>query len=113
MTLPFEEFEALLTRQLEELAQTEGSAKEASKTVELDQSSVGRLSRMDALQSQAMSLETNRRRATQIKRMRAALAKLAEGDYGLCDDCGEPINPQRLRIDPAAPYCIRCADRNA
>jgi DnaK suppressor protein len=110
MNLPIKDLEAALLRQLDELAQTEDTARDASKTVELDQCTVGRLSRMDAMQHQAMSLETNRRRATHIKRIRTALAKIEEGDYGYCDDCGEPINPKRLAIDPATPFCIGCAD---
>lgn len=113
MTNALSHLEAELRRQLEQLLATEDTARDAGKTVELDQSTVGRLSRMDALQAQAMSLETTRRRTQQIKRVRAALVKISEGDYGFCDDCGEVINPQRLKVDPAAPYCIHCADQNA
>jgi DnaK suppressor protein len=110
--LPIQQLKAALERQLEELAQTEETAREGSKTVVLDQSSVGRLSRMDALQSQAMSVETNRRRAEQLKRIRVALRKIEEEDYGYCDDCSNPIDPRRLLIDPAARYCIACADKH-
>lgn len=112
MTLPIQDIETSLRRELAEIAETEQSAREASKTVELDQSTVGRLSRMDALQSQAMSKETHRRREQQAKRIRAALIKIEEGDYGYCDNCGESINPKRLAIDPATPFCISCADKN-
>lgn len=107
MNLPIKELEALMRQQLDELAQTEDAAREASRPVELDQCTVGRLSRMDAMQSQAMSLETNRRRAMQVKRIQAALQKI---EYGYCGDCGEAINPKRLAIDPATPFCIKCAD---
>ncbi len=77
--------------------------------VELDQTSVGRLSRMDALQSQAMALETERRRETEIQRIDAALKRIEDDDYGYCLTCGEEIAVKRLDFDPATPVCIDCA----
>ena len=41
-----------------------------------------------------------------------ALAKLDDGSYGKCDDCGQPIDPLRLEAKPAAPYCINCASKH-
>ncbi len=77
--------------------------------VELDQSSVGRLSRMDALQMQAMAQATERRRAVEITRIEAALKRIADGDFGWCVTCGEAIAPKRLEADPTVPTCIDCA----
>jgi len=79
--------------------------------VELDQQSVGRLSRMDALQVQAMASAQSRRRATELRRIRAALARFDEDEYGWCQECGEAIEPRRLDLDPATPFCIACAQR--
>ena len=81
----------------------------SAKIVELDQSRVGRLSRMDALQGQAMSQETNRRRQTQLKNIGAALNRIEQNDYGYCLECGEEIADGRLKFDPATPLCINCA----
>ena len=86
-------------------AETEGERA----PVELDQQAVGRLSRMDALQVQAMALETSRRRAVELRRIAAALARIDEGDYGACLECGEEIAVRRLELAPAAPLCIACA----
>ncbi len=77
--------------------------------VELDQSRVGRLSRMDTLQSEAMHRETQRRGARELRRIAQALDRLAKGDYGHCQACGQPIPPGRLEIDPAAALCVGCA----
>ena len=77
--------------------------------VELDQQAVGRLSRMDALQVQAMAMETSRRRATQLRRITAALARMDEGEFGYCLECGDEIAARRIELDPAAPLCIGCA----
>ena len=85
------------------------SSKTTRKPVELDQSRVGRLSRMDALQDQAMALETERRRTIEIRRIDAALERVESGDYGYCLNCGEEIEPKRLQLDLATPVCIDCA----
>ena len=78
-------------------------------TVSLDQQSVGRLSRMDALQRQAMAQAQGRRREAERRKIAAALARLDEGDYGYCTECGEEIAPARLRADPTVPTCLSCA----
>lgn len=102
-----------LQRQLmalrEELSESDPVATDAGRTVVLDQSSVGRLSRMDALQGQAMAQATERRKQVQLRRVEAALARIAAGDYGFCQTCDEPIAPRRLAVDPTATLCIGCA----
>ena len=95
-----------LQRELRSLLDT---GEDAARVVELDQTSVGRLSRMDALQGQAMSQERARRRQRELQRIAAALRRLEDGEYGDCQDCGEPIDVRRLDMDPAATLCIRCA----
>lgn len=77
-------------------------------TVKLDQSSVGRLSRMDALQQQAMALDNRQRAQQTLKRIDAALERCKEGTYGLCIECDELIAPRRLEFDPTALRCIGC-----
>ena len=99
---------SLLQRRKEVLALIEGHG-EDGKPVELDQTRVGRLSRMDALQSQAMAKETERRRQQELERIDAALARLEDGTYGDCVECGEPIAEKRLAFDPSAVLCIDCA----
>lgn len=82
---------------------------EGQKVVELDQNAVGRLSRMDALQGQAMAQATQARRAAMRKRIAAALARIDEGEFGYCTECGEEIAEKRLDLDPTLPTCISCA----
>ncbi|WP_074255389.1 TraR/DksA family transcriptional regulator [Vannielia litorea] len=100
---------ARLLARLEELANEERLGRDGRKVVQLDQQAVGRLSRMDALQSQAMAQAASRNRATEDRRIRAALSRLDEGEYGYCTDCGEEIAAARLDHDPAAALCISCA----
>ena len=87
------------------------TSEQATQTVELDQTRVGRLSRMDAMQHQAMSLETSQRRQQALQQIAAALQRIDSGDYGYCQQCDEPISEQRLEVDPAAMLCIACASR--
>ncbi|MCH8155957.1 MAG: TraR/DksA C4-type zinc finger protein [Proteobacteria bacterium] len=98
----------LLARRQELVHLTEASV-EARRPVELDQARVGRLSRMDAMQSQAMSIETDRRRQVEVRRIDAALTRLDDGEYGFCASCGEAIALKRLEFDPTTPVCIDCA----
>lgn len=95
-----------LREELEGLAATNAQDR---KIVELDQQSVGRLSRMDALQGQAMAQETMRRRALELKRIEAALVRIEDDEYGYCAKCGEEIVSARLDLDPMAALCAGCA----
>lgn len=96
-----------LRRELESLSAT---GDESSQTVELDQSRVGRLSRMDAMQAQAMAKESVRRREDTLRGIADALARLDRDDYGFCQSCDEPIAQGRLEFDPTARLCVRCAE---
>ncbi|MDW7746338.1 TraR/DksA family transcriptional regulator [Halomonas sp.] len=85
-------------------------SKESRATVMLDQQSVGRLSRMDALQGQAMAKAEEDRRQLAIRRIDAALARLDRGTFGECVECGEWIAVKRLEWDPTVLKCIDCAE---
>jgi len=82
---------------------------QARDPVALDQQSVGRLSRMDAMQQQAMNQATEAKRARDLVRIEAAERRLRDGDYGFCEECADPIPEGRLAIDPMAERCVRCA----
>lgn len=86
--------------------------KDARDTVALDQQSVGRLSRMDAMQQQAMAEAQERERARLRVRIEMALRRVDAGTYGECEECGEDIAPGRLKIDPAATLCVACQRMN-
>lgn len=98
-----------LQKQLELLIHEDGLGLEAQKTVELDQQSVGRLSRMDALQQQAMAKATQTRRANMRLRIIAALSRIDEEEFGYCMTCGDEIAAKRLQLDPTIATCISCA----
>ncbi len=99
-----------IEERLAELRQLSNVSRAARETVTLDQTSVGRLSRMDAMQRKAMADAEEARRRAEILRLEEALKLLDEGEYGWCAACGEAIAPARLEADPAATLCIRCAE---
>ena len=93
------------------LAEASASTSKDRAPVELDQQSVGRLSRMDAIQVQAMALATESRRQDRLKIIQAALQRLEDGEYGYCLGCDKDIPAKRLAIDPAVTRCVHCAGR--
>ena len=103
-------FQTLLQKLKTDLLKAGETADQAEEVVELDQARVGRLSRMDAMQAQAMSLETGRRRRKYLVEIDAALNRIETGDYGDCFECGEVINPKRLEANPCSALCIECAE---
>lgn len=100
--------EHLLTRREDLLAQDRMSAAGRA-PVTLEQDSVGRLSRIDAMQVQAMAMAQARRRHSQRSAIDAALRRIDEGEFGYCVKCGEDIAPGRLEHNPAVTTCIECA----
>ena len=98
-----------LREELEGIADT---GDDPAAVVQLDQTRVGRLSRMDALQAQAMAKASGERRAVQLREIDAALQRIEEGSYGDCERCDEAINPRRLDADPTARLCIDCASKS-
>ncbi|MEM9009822.1 MAG: TraR/DksA C4-type zinc finger protein [Pseudomonadota bacterium] len=103
-----EELRALIRARIDAAEQAASAGADNAATVTLDQQSVGRLSRMDALQAQAMAKATGARRRAEITRLRAALARLDDDDFGECDDCGAEIGLARLRIEPTLSRCMAC-----
>ena len=104
-----EQFRAILLEERESLKQDEQGSAEDRATVTLDQQSVGRLSRMDAMQRQAMAQATARRRQGRETRIAAALKRIDEGEFGICQECGEDVGLKRLTLDPTLPTCVSCA----
>lgn len=96
-----------LKSELETIAQT---SKDAAKPVELDQASVGRLSRMDAMQAQQMAMETDHRRTIQLTAVEGALRRIESGDFGFCFKCDDEIDLRRLNVDPTITRCLKCKE---
>ncbi len=96
-----------LQRLLEELERTLAASACEAKPVDLDLS-IGRLSRMDAMQQQHMALARRQRGEQQREQVRSALSRIERGEYGECLRCGEPIGFARLSVRPEALVCLAC-----
>ncbi len=80
----------------------------SSQTVQLDQTAVGRISRMDAMQVQAMAQANVRSLRQRLEMVDNALRMVEEGEYGDCRRCAEPIGYRRLKAKPETPFCLDC-----
>lgn len=97
-----QELQAALTEEIQ-------SRREQAAAVEVDQTRVGRLSRSDAMQQQAMAQEANRRAEERLVQVRASLRQVGTDRYGLCLDCEEPIEWKRLLGNPCTWLCYDCS----
>ncbi len=106
-----EDWRARLLALRDELEGIAATGDESAAVVELDQSRLGRLSRMDAMQAQAMAKASGNRRQAMLLKIKAALKRIDDDEFGLCRECDETINPKRLAFDPTALCCIKCASK--
>jgi len=98
-----------LEEELKELDALLQQTAQDSAPVELDQQSVGRLARMDAMRMQAMAQETQRRRRERGPHIEAALRRIEQGEFGRCTRCDDAISEKRLEVDPTYLLCVNCA----
>lgn len=103
------QFRPRIETELDELLALSRASSDDRLPVTLDQQRVGRLARMDAMQLQAMAQAAERRRNARILGLRKALSRLEDGEYGYCENCGEPIALERLDVDITATRCVGCA----
>ena len=113
MSIDTEVFRQRLHDELRQIAETVAQAKSAASIVELDQSSVGRVSRIDALQQQALAQSMQERLHTRQRQIEAAMARIDNGIFGLCCACDADMEPDRLNADPATVCCMDCAEERA
>jgi len=97
-----------LERQLARLERSMKTTEEAARPVQLDQTAVGRLSRMDAMQNQALTRNLQEREQIKHAQITEALQRLKAGTYGFCTECGGSIEFDRLFVYPEAPVCALC-----
>lgn len=101
-------FRTLIDQEMATLKALSAVSSAGRAPVELDQQSVGRLSRMDAIQQQSMDLAREARRKTRLAVLAAARKRLDVDEFGYCLACGDDIAEARLKIDPAVTLCVDC-----
>ncbi len=103
-----EQLSARLQSQRDSLQQQLAEAGDQARPVTLDQQSIGRVSRVDAIQQQQVAVAGREQLTLTLRQVMSALARVQSGDYGYCSRCDEPIGFQRLNAQPQAPLCLRC-----
>jgi len=108
-------FEQSLKALCDELHMLLEISSESSDTVELDQTKVGRLSRMDAMQQQEMSQACRAGYQKRLKDVQRALLNIEQGgsglcEYGWCEHCGDNIDIRRLEVKPESRFCVKCQE---
>ncbi|WP_369743045.1 TraR/DksA family transcriptional regulator [Pseudidiomarina sp. PP-1MA] len=103
-------FKKQLEEQKQQLLESEEANKDNTKPVKLDQQSIGRLSRMDAMQQQQMYQEQARRRKVHLQKIEGTLRRIESGEFGECFICGDDIGIKRLEFDPTQTRCIDCME---
>jgi len=106
-----QELLSLLQFNKAKLEQQLRDSESATGVVILDQSSVGRVSRVDALQQQSMAVSTRTKAKASLRKVLKALKRLNTEDFGYCGQCDEPIELNRLKVQPQANHCLKCQDQ--
>ena len=76
------------------------------------ENSIGRVSRMDAINNKSVMEASLRNKISKRNKLKLALTKIDDDNFGICVNCKNPINPARLMYMPESTKCIRCADRH-
>ena len=111
-TLRPEQVDAIREELLRTLCKLERSMKitgESARPQDLEQDTVGRLSRIDALQNAGLAGNLAEREKAQLEKVVSALRRIEEGTYGACNACGHGIPFERLQIFPETLACSECA----
>lgn len=109
-TATIERFKKQLEAMEAELSAPVVGKEDSTAPVQLD-SSIGRLSRMEAIQSQQMALGLRARQQQSLLRVRNAIEAIRKGAFGVCRRCKDPIAIERLDAQPDAVTCVVCAAR--
>ena len=94
---------------IKEIHQELEASADASKTAVTPDSAIGRISRVEAMQTRHIGEASARARKERLALLKKALDAIDDGDYGLCEGCEEPIPFARLKLIPEATLCVACA----
>jgi DnaK suppressor protein len=95
--------------EIEQLLLEMEAGKEGASPPEALDGTIGRLSRQDSLMRQEMAKDAQRRRTLRLHLLQQAAARMDDGTYGICLNCGEDIADERLLETPEAPLCSACS----
>lgn len=100
----------LLNQRKQELLDQLKNSESSTKPVTLDQQSVGRVSRIDAIQQQQMAVANREQDRNLLIAINNSLDRVDNDEYGYCLECAEPIGFARLQVQPQAEFCVVCQE---
>lgn len=103
-----EKYRAQLEELQSELQKQLLSSEDGAKPIAPD-NAIGRLTRVDAMQSQQMAMALRQQNQLRLQRIDQALRFIDNGRYGVCVKCGEDISESRLSVVPESVLCVKCA----
>ncbi len=103
------ELEVRMRAEVEKILTEFEAGKENAAPPESLDGTIGRLSRQDSLMQQEMGKDAQRRRNLRVHLLQQALARMDDGSYGICLNCGNDISVVRLMETPEAPLCAACS----
>ena len=108
-----EEKEQLKIKIVEKINQTEQEIIELEELTQpiSPENSIGRISRMDAINNKSVAEAALRTSRKKLGSLKFALSKIGSPDFGNCSICKNPIPAARLLYMPESSRCVRCADR--
>lgn len=98
----------LLEKEIKKTQERIAEYKELTKPI-APENSIGRISRMDAINNKSISEAALRKAETKLKNLEFALANLDDPDFGLCAKCKSQIPIQRIMLMPQSRFCVNCA----
>lgn len=102
------ELETIIDSQIESTKEEIEELIELTKPISLD-NSIGRLSRMDAINNRAINEKALRDKKRLLQKLERAKERAEKGELGTCLKCGEEIPFGRLKIMPYTTRCVKCA----
>lgn len=102
-------FRALLTRMLEEAQQNGDSTLE--NLTGGNESFADPADRASAESDRSFTLRLRDRERQLIRKIQAAIQRMDDGTFGVCEECGEEISIARLRARPVTRLCINCKSK--
>lgn len=104
-----QDFKELLTKQLDDLLYQ--AEKTVNALVQDGTSSADLLDQATLGMDREYTLRIRDRESRLIQKIKTALAKIDDGSFGICEECGEPISYARLKARPVTAYCINCKNK--
>ncbi len=92
---------------IEEMKTTIRNYEVSTKPIPPD-NAIGRLTRMEAINSKSINEEALRKAQTTLSKLERALSKVDNPEFGVCEECEEPIPFARLKVMPEAILCVQC-----